>query len=364
MNGENDRPLSAQPPPPVYEYAASDEISLIELINVVLKNRRLVIATPLFVFLLVVGYTFLQPRTFTSSASFMLQASSGQGSLTSSLAAQFGVSLPAEQPGQSPAFYADLLQSREILGPVVDTTYVVASAENQPRAPLSGIFGVADENPARMREKTIAALRARISVSTDRETGVISVSTQTLWPELSRSIVQNLLEHVNRFNLESRQSQATAERVFVEARLKKVEADLREAEDALQDFLQKNRQWNEAPELAFIHDRLQRVVTMRQQIFTTLSQAYEQAQIDEVRDTPVITLVERPEEPAIPDRRRLLLKGILALMVGGMLGVFGAFGREFMVRGRQQEANEFADYERLKRETIQDLRRPWRLLRG
>ena len=35
-----------------------------------------------------------------------------------------------------------------------------------------------------------------------------------------------------------------------------------------------------------------------------------------------------------------------------------------MQRGRQQEADEFAEYERLKKETLRDLRRPWRLLKG
>lgn len=80
---------------------------------------------------------------------------------------------------------------------------------------------------------------------------------------------------------------------------------------------------------------------MQQQVFTSLNQAYEQTRIDEVRDSPVITVVERPEVPVLPDRRRLMLKGILALMVGGMLGIFVAFGREFMIRGRQQEADQW-----------------------
>jgi uncharacterized protein involved in exopolysaccharide biosynthesis len=341
----------------------TDEISLIELINVVLKNRRLVVLVPLVVFVLVVAYTFLQPRTYTASASFVPQTSSGQRSLTSSLAAQFGVALPTGEAGQSPAFYADLITSREVVPHLVDSTYTFFNREEMVTASLAELLEIQGKTPERIREETIRALQELISVSTDRETGLVTFSVKTEWADLSRQLAEAVLERVNLFNLQTRQSQATAERRFTEGRLHEVEGDLRKAEDALQEFLQKNRQWQGSPELEFVHDRLYREVTMRQQIFTTLTQAYEQARIDEVRDTPVITVIERAESPVLPDRRRLLLKGILALMVGGMLGIFGAFGQEFMNRGRQQEADQFAEFEKLKKETWVDLKRPWRLLR-
>ncbi|MFC1543922.1 Wzz/FepE/Etk N-terminal domain-containing protein [Gemmatimonadota bacterium] len=363
MNGDDEQQVSKSVQP-MYEYAATDEISLIELINVVLKNRRLVVVVPAIVFILVVGYTFLQPRTYSASASFTPQTSSGQRSLSSSLAAQFGFAIPGSEASQSPQFYADLLKSREILRPLLDPVYIFESGGIQIQGTLPELLEIENDDLGLVREVTLRTLGELVSVSTDRETGLVSFSVKTWWPELSSRICKDLLDQLNRFNVETRQSQATAQRRFVEARLDVVRDSLRTAEDALQEFLQKNRQWQGAPELEFIHDRLQREVTMRQQIFTSLNQAYEQARIDEVRDTPVLTVVERPEAPVLPDRRRLLLKGILALMVGAMLGVFGAFGREFMQRGRQQESDEFAEYERLKKETLRDLRRPWRLLKG
>lgn len=346
-----------------YSHPGSDEISLIELVNVVLKNRRLVVLTPLIIFVLVVGYTFIQSRTYSSSSSFMPQSSSSQRSLTTNLAAQFGISVPAGEAGQTPKFYADLITSREILKDLADNTYVYHDDEEPVQATLPALFKIRDENEELVREKTIQVLEELISVSTDRETGLVTLTVKTKWAEVSQGIAQDILDLVNQFNLTTRQTQATAEREFIEDRLEEVEKELRDSEDALQDFLQKNRQWQESPELEFIHDRLYREVTMRQQVFTTLNQAYEQARIDEVRDTPIITIVERPEVPVLPNRRRLTLKGILALIVGGMLGIFGAFGREFMVRGRQQEANEFTEFEKLKKETLQDLWHPWRSYR-
>ena len=356
--GNEKRPIGDTYSPP-----GDDEISFIELVNVVLKNRRMVVLTPFIIFVFVVGFTIIKSRTYSASTSFIPQSSSSQRSLTTNLAAQFGISIPAGEAGQTPAFYANLIISREILKDLADNTYVYHDDEETVQASLPKLWKIKEESEELVREKMIQVLEELISVNTDRETDLVTLTVQTKWAEVSQGIAQDILDLVNQFNLSTRQKQATAEREFIESRLEEVKKELRESEDALQDFLQKNRQWQESPDLEFIHDRLYREVTMRQQIFTTLNQAYEQARIDEVRDTPVITVVEKPEAPILPDRRRLLFKGILALIVGGMFGIFGAFGREFMVRGRQQEADQFAEFEILKRESLQELRHPWRLFR-
>jgi uncharacterized protein involved in exopolysaccharide biosynthesis len=99
------------------------------------------------------------------------------------------------------------------------------------------------------------------------------------------------VELLNEFNLETRQSQALEEGRFVSARMAEAQEELREAEEALKTFLQQNRQFRNSPELVFEHDRLQRQVAMRQEIFTSLAQSHEQSRIDAVRDTPVITVI-------------------------------------------------------------------------
>ncbi|MFC1628389.1 Wzz/FepE/Etk N-terminal domain-containing protein [Gemmatimonadota bacterium] len=343
---------------------AEEETSLIEYINIVLKNRRLVLLIPLIVFLLIVGYTFIQPRTYSSYASFVPQSPASQSSLTSGLAAQFGISMLAGEASQTPAFYADLIQSREILRYLADKIYTFHDKEELVQSGLAQALDFRAKTNELLREKTIEALEEIISVTTDRETGLVTLTAETYWAEVSQDMVQNVLDLVNRFNLGTRQIQATAERQFVEGRLAEVSFELRASEDTLQVFLQKNRQWQGSPELGFIHDRLQRDVIMRQQIFTSLNQAYEQARIDEVRDTPLITIVERPEVPVLPDRRGLLRKGILALLVGSMLGILAAFGKESINRERKQEADKFAEFETLRRATLHEFRRPWRFLWG
>ena len=59
---------------------------------------------------------------------------------------------------------------------------------------------------------------------------------------------------------------------------------------------------------------------MRQQVFTTLTQSYEEVRLREVRDTPVITMIEAPTARIMPEPRGR----VMMVFIGGLLGA--AFG--------------------------------------
>ena len=109
---------------------------------------------------------------------------------------------------------------------------------------------------------------------------------------------------VSHFNLLTRQTRAGAERRFVEARLQEAADSLRLVENRHKAFLQANRDFRNSPQLKFENDRLERDVQFQQQLYTSLAQSFEQARIDEVRNTPVITVLEPPDLPASPDPRK------------------------------------------------------------
>ena len=129
----------------------------------------------------------------------------------------------------------------------------------------------------------------------------------------------------------------------MEAQAGEAERALREAEDRLQGFLQRNRVIS-SPDLGFEHDRLQRQVTLRQQVYTSLVQNQEEARIREVRDTPVITVLENPRLPVVSEPRRSVLKGILGGLAGGLLGAMIAFLAEGVSRARRQSSGEAREF--------------------
>lgn len=331
-------------------------ISLIAIANTFLRNRWLFVVLPAAALVVVAVLTLMSPRKYTSRASFMPQSELPDAARFSGLAAQFGIDLGASAPGQSPQFYADLVKSGQILDGVVEWEYAIPGRDGAHRETLVERFGHGSKELARGQFETVKKLRGRISVRVNPETGVLRIGVWSRNPELSRQIADRLLAELNRFNLETRQSQAAEERRFAGERVVAAKASLNSAETGLRLFLEQNRQFDASPLLTFEHDRLEREVFMRQQLYSSLATSYEQALIDEVRNTPVITVVEPPRRPVRPDRRYLLLKGLAAIGVGLVLALFIATGREIARRTRAEDPEDYEAFERLKRETRDDLK--------
>lgn len=337
----------------------AEEVSLLGLLNVLLRHRWKVLGLIVLTAVGFVGLGLLKTPSYTSQASFMPQLGgdgAGQFSRLSGVASQFGIDVPTREAGGSPQFYAELVTSRRILSAAVTTEYSVPREGETIQSDLVEIFRIEAETEDRALEKAIARLREAVSVTTGRETGIVRVSVTTSSAELSGQIAERLIGLVNQFNLEVRQSQASAQAEFVGERLEQARDELRAAEDSLEQFLERNRSFQNSPTLQFEHQRLQRQVDLKQQVFSSLASRYEEAQISEVRNTPVITVVTPARVPASPDPSGLYIRGIFGLLLGGMVGVFWAFMAEFSRKARDQKHDEYREFVSLKDEILHDLR--------
>ena len=311
---------------------------------VLLRRRRMILWVALAGAL--VGFTWglLQYRQYVSSTTFIPETSDDQSlSSLAAAASQFGFTLPTKGSSWGPSVYVDLLQSDALLRHVATDTLAVAEMNGQ-RVALADLLDVTASTAPRRTAQMIRELHKHISVSEDRGISAATISVTTRWPSVSLAIVKQLLQSVNEFNLETRQSQARAERVFVEQQATDAKIALRAAEDTLRDFLERNRTYAGSPQLQLVKDRLDREVSMRQQVYTTLMQSLEQARIREVRDTPVFTVLEPPMLPVLPSSRHWPLKILLGGLLGGLLGIFIAYPLERLpeMRGRStDEAREF-----------------------
>lgn len=312
---------------------------------------------PLTAGLLVAVYTMRQPPRYTSTATFRPQgAETGAVEGLAGLASQFGVNL-GSAAGVSIAFYADLLQNREILKQAVVSEYRTAEAEDGPRSgDLVEILGIEAEVRPRAVAQASSWLRDHMGIRTEADTGTITVAISTRWPSLSLQLADRMIELLNRYNLEVRQSQAKMEREFIEDQLAEAEAALLAAEDTLGRFLERNRRYENSPELRFQFDRLQRRVFLRQSVFTSLAQSLEQVRMREVRNTPVITVLEPPELPLRASSTELLRKTGLGVAVGLVLAAIWAFGRERLSSTPEREPDDYAEFKRIKEDALDDVR--------
>jgi uncharacterized protein involved in exopolysaccharide biosynthesis len=296
-----------------------DDVDLSQLPAYLRRHRRL-FATCLLVGIVVsISVAFAWPRRYTSSASFMPQGQSRLSSLAS-LASQFGVSVPMTDAGRSPGFYATLLQSKNLFAEVVQQRFDLSAGSSS--VVLMDYLGASGSTTDLRVQSAIAKLARHVGVSVDQKAGLVRLDVTLHDARISRDVARALLAQVDTFNLKSRQSQASAERRFTERRVAEAQAEARQAQDALQAFLQRNRDFRASSQLQFEYDRLVDNVSLRQQLYTGVAQAYEQARIEEVRDTPVITVVEAPMLPARPDSRpfgRAIAAGLLLALVAARI---------------------------------------------
>jgi uncharacterized protein involved in exopolysaccharide biosynthesis len=297
------------------------ELSIDQVTTLLRRHRLAVLLWCGFCMAATLAVTLLRGPTFTSRTSFVPQ-SRRSSSMAAGFAAQLGLALPGQDQTQSPNFYADLATSNLVLGAVADSGVTDAARR---RVPLAAFFELPDDAPAVTRARIVSSLRAHVATNVVQKTGLVEITAKTKDPAVSASILQQILAELERFNQDARRSQASAERKFTERRFDETRAELNAAEQRQVQFLQRNRDFENSPVLRFEADRLQRDVQLKQQVFQTLSSALEQARIDEVRDTPVLSIIEPPAPPPIRDARRLPLKMLgalaFALFVAGSVAV-------------------------------------------
>jgi uncharacterized protein involved in exopolysaccharide biosynthesis len=274
------------------------------------------------------------PVRYTAYASFIGQSKRGASPLAG-FAAQFGLTGIAADGAQSPQFFDDLVTSPGVLRDVVTSQYNFIE-NGRPRAgTLVDIYDLdsREKTPEAVRvENAVKHLNKQISTSLAPKTGLISLMVKAPNPDLAVQILNAIIQKVDAVNLRLRQTQAQADRQFAELRVGELRAELHAAEDRLQDFMQSNKDFRSSPRQTIEHDRLDREVEMRQQVYGSMAAAYEQDRIESVRDNPVVTIVDAPIRPAKPDSKGVGKGLVIGAVLGGLLTLLGIYLREARVQ--------------------------------
>jgi uncharacterized protein involved in exopolysaccharide biosynthesis len=299
------------------------EAPVLGLLTALVAARRTILAVTLSVIAVAVLIAVVRPRRWLVEVSFVPEGQALPSGL-SGLAEQFGVNLPRGDPSSSPGFYQEVLRSRELLRAVAvaplpaewgcDSTIRVVESLRAP-----------GKTPEDRIARAVIDLRRLIVISAEPRSGLVKARVKTTDVCRSSAIAAALLSELHRFNTDRRQTRAGAERRFAEARLVEAREALRSAEASLEQFMSRNRVVAGDPQLTFRQTRLTREVSLHQSVVMALTNAHEQARLEEARDTPKVTVLQPPYRPERPERRGLLL----AIVLGGAAGL--AFGVLFVL---------------------------------
>jgi uncharacterized protein involved in exopolysaccharide biosynthesis len=310
---------------------------------------------------LVIGLTFVAaalaviiiPPIYRTQVSFVAITTGGSRLPTSALGAaagplaglatQLGMSSGAD-PSESPNFYVELIQSRELLTRLLQSKFRDprgASAADSAR--LIDILRLRGSDPRRRLEKGIKKMSKAINGSFDIMTNVVFLDVDARWPELSSAIANRTIELVSSFNSEQRVSRVRSKRIFLEGRVAKARADLDAAQDRLRQFNEQNRSWRAAPALVFEEQQLEREMDRVAELYLSLQRQYESTLLDEVNDAARITVVDAgvtPRKALWPDYAMLAVAVPLAGLFLGFI-VAGATAVYSDWRGRNPRSSSY-----------------------
>lgn len=312
------------------------------------NNVRLVVALPVAFAAAMGTASLLKARTFVARAAFVSsETSNATGSLgaLSAVASQLGVPGLAALAGgggtanSSPGFYADLLVSNSLLHEIVTAKYDAPADGPYEGRPFSGtLVDYFDPRGLTAIDREISVMKQfatqNLIVAADRTTGIIRLEVRTKNRILSGLLARRMLDLVNDFNLKRRQTQQGAERDFDAKRAAAALDSLRAAESALAQFRTTNIDFSHSPALTNREAELQRRITLAQQVYTTIAQRFEIANVEAVRNTPVVTVLDAPEGLVEARPKFTVAFTLGAFLAGLLLASAIAFRRERAAAGR------------------------------
>lgn len=260
--------------------------------------------------------SFALPVYWRASTSVVPDANDSMRNLggLAGIAAQFGAPVPSST--QSPQFFADLLRTRSVLHAVLSRRVPTAAPAGHDSATVLDQFAADDHSvPALREDRAIKKLRENLDVKVGARTGIIEISALTRSPVLSMYVARVVVEELDHANVAARTAKARNRREFTEGRLAEARDSLAQAERALEQFSSANRVFRDAPALQLAYTRLERGVSVQSELVSTLRKEYETARLEEVNDTPVLSVLDPPTVPVVraaPSRRNIAIAGCFA----------------------------------------------------
>jgi len=194
-----------------------DEVSLLDLLLVLVENLWLLILGPLAVGLSALGISFLIPETFTakvvlmppqqqqSAASAMLAQ---LGALAGAAGAAAGIKSPSDQ-------YAALMKSSAVENRLIDRFDLIKIYESK------------------LREDARKTLESKTRIDTGKKDGLMVVEVDDHDPKRAAAIANAYVEELSILLSRLAVTEAQQRRVFFERQLEKVKGDLTRAQLAL-----------------------------------------------------------------------------------------------------------------------------------
>ncbi len=285
-------------------------IDIIAILQSLWKKKKFIGIVVASATVLSIGISLILPQSFKSTAILLPESEKSKlGSLggLSDLAALAGVNVGGGD-GSLTKLYPTIIKSEVILSSVIYKHY--QTKEFSQPVNLIQYWEIKDKTPELEYETALKSLKEQLEVSADNKTQVTTLAIETPEPQLSSDIINTVIDELDKYIRTKRTTNAGNQRKFIEGRLEEVKSDLTKSENNLKEFREKNRIVIGSPQLLLEQERLLREAQMNAAIYTELKKQFEIAKIEEVKNIPVINVMDAARPAAKKEKPK---RGIIVL---------------------------------------------------
>jgi len=297
------------------------------LFNVMHDSRKYIFLFTILMAFIGTGISFLFTKYYSAHISLYpakKDAIQGLGQFQS-LATNFGMNMPNSDQDFN---ISDVVQSRLIANKVLQKKWVLQTGSElglieiwrMDKSPWYAFFKSALTDSAYIQDKAIKHLAKYVEVVEDRLTSLIKITVTLEDPVVSASVANFIGDQVQSYIQKENSAQTNKEKLFISDRLLIVKNELESLELELKNFKERNRGYEDSPELFMIFSRLFREVEAKKQLYITLQQQLELARIEEVKQTPILHILDY----AVPPSRKSSPNRFLFLAFSTVFGLISS----------------------------------------
>ena len=309
-----------------------DEISLIDLVSVLWKRKKMIITIVVSAMVFIVAYSIISlmlpseksflPNEYTPRSLMLINdAKSSGGALASmisssgmgGLASLAGISASGGQTYSSLAVY--LVKTNTFLDTIIEKFNLVERY-------------VIDKSP---KAATRDALKELLLAEFDDESGVFSISFTDIDPQFAQEVVNFSVEYMENMFEELGLDQNKRKKQNLEINLQNTLDEIQNLETETRELahtIARGGQTADGKSVILEMARLEMELNAQKQVYTQLKTEYELLKVQMASETPVFQILERAE---VPDRKSGPSRGMLCIIVtfaAGFFAVMLAFALE------------------------------------
>jgi uncharacterized protein involved in exopolysaccharide biosynthesis len=206
-----------------------------------------------------------------------------------------------------------ILTSDTVLTEVINRKFQTEAFKDS--VTLLQFFEPGEDTREKNIDKSVKALCDLLTVSLDTKTSVVSLSLEMREPKLAADVLNALIEQLDRLLREKKNTNASEQRKWIEDRLVQVDRELRDAEEALKNFRERNRRVTDSPQLLLEQERLMREVTVKGTINVELRKQAEIAKIEEIKQVATINVLDEGRPPVRKEHPKRATNAAIAFLL-------------------------------------------------